>query len=375
MITKKKVLEYSKNLIGFRTKRKIVVLESDDWGSIRTRSKRDYLSMLEGGLNVDQNSYTMYDCLESNSDLELLYNVLSSHKDSTGRHPVMTPMYIMANPNFEKIEEHNFNKYYFEHFLETAKKYPNTDKIGEIIKEGIEKRIFVPALHGREHLNAPRWMRLLKTGNKGVRLAFKHQSIGATSFKGKNLPCQLEAFNPEFPEDIEHINQSLVDSVAMFHSTFGYKPEHFIEPNTFGTKDFEKVLHENGLKYLLRGKLTKYAKINNKKTRPYFHWVGEVNKYGQIFLTRNCTFEPHRPLDLNDVVEACMNDIDVAFKLQKPALIISHRASYVGSISVENRSNGLDKLNSLLTQIIKKWPDVEFMTSMELGELIAERNK
>lgn len=372
MITKKKILDYSKNIVGFTTKRKIVVIESDDWGSIRTRSKSDYQGMLDGGLNMDKNSYTMYDCLESNSDLELLYGVLSSHKDSTGRHPVITPMYIMGNPDFERIENDNFEKYYFEHFLETAKKYPKSNNIDLLIKEGISKRLFVPALHGREHLNAPRWMRLLKSGHKGILLSFNHQSIGASRYKGELIPRNLEAFDPQYAEDVTEINQSLIDSVEMFYYAFGYKPEHFIEPNTFGTRDFEKVLYENGIKYLLRGKLTKYSKLNDEKTRPYFHWVGERNKYGQILLTRNCTFEPHRPLDLDDVVAACLNDIDIAFKCHKPALIISHRASYVGGISEANRSNGLNQLDSLLAKIIQKWPEVEFMTSMELGELISK---
>ena len=90
------------NIPGWRSGRHIIVIESDDWGSIRTRSKVDYEAMVKAGLELNT-IFTKYDALESNIDMERLFEVLSKHKDSTGRHPVFTPMCIMANPNFEAI--------------------------------------------------------------------------------------------------------------------------------------------------------------------------------------------------------------------------------------------------------------------------------
>jgi hypothetical protein len=287
----------------------------------------------------------------------------------------MTPMYIMANPDFKKIRENDFNKYFFEDFISTSKRYPNHDKLLDLIKLGNRERVFVPALHGREHLNAPRWMRLLQSGNEAILQSFKHESIGVSFYKNQRLPIYLDAFDPELPDDIDPLNKSLSDSVRLFKLLFGYAPEHFIEPNSFGTQDFELKLYEEGIKYLLRGKLTKYSKLHNEKGRPKLRYVGQKNKYGQTYLTRNCTFEPHRDGKSTDVVESCLNDIEIAFKWNKPALIISHRASYIGGIDVSNREFGLEKLDILLKQIIKKWPNVEFMTSMELGRLINENGE
>jgi hypothetical protein len=365
-----KFRDHLKNAVGYTTNRKIVVIESDDWGSIRTRSKKDYDIMLSKGLELDNNSYTMYDALESNTDLKRLYEVLTSVKDSNGKYAVFTPMYIMANPKFEKIKESNFENYYYENFIETCNSYPDHDKVEELIKDGIQNRLFVPALHGREHLNVPRWLRILKSGNEGALLSFQHQSIGANIFKGVNIPMYLAAFDPEFPEDNFEIEKSLIDAAKIFLETFGYQAEHFIESNAYGLKDLESVLSKIGIKYLLRSKITRYSNYNNNVTKPYFHWVGKRNRFGQIYLTRNCTFEPHRPLDSLNVVTSCLNEIEIAFKWKKPAVIISHRASYVGSIDEKNQINGLTKLEQLLKSIIKKWPDVEFMTSMELGNII-----
>ena len=113
------------NIPGWSTGRHIVIFESDDWGSIRVRSKEDYDAMLSVGINLDKNPFTIYDGLETNSDLEGLFEVLSKHKDSTGRAAVFTPMCIVANPDFEKIKESDFSKYYYKKLPETCNDYPN----------------------------------------------------------------------------------------------------------------------------------------------------------------------------------------------------------------------------------------------------------
>jgi len=61
------------NILGWNTLSKIIVFESDDWGSIRTRSKVDYELMLNSGLELNRSNFTRYDSLESNSDLENLF--------------------------------------------------------------------------------------------------------------------------------------------------------------------------------------------------------------------------------------------------------------------------------------------------------------
>jgi hypothetical protein len=44
--------------------------------------------------------------------------------------------------------------------------------------------------------------------------------------------------------------------------------------------------------------------------------------------------------------------------------------NYTGTLHPENRENGLKKLDLLLNNIIKKWPDVEFITSADLADII-----
>ena len=48
-------------------------------------------------------------------------------------------------------------------------------------------------------------------------------------------------------------------------------------------------------------------------------------------------------------------------------MIDTHRLNYVGVYDVANRDRNLKKTALLLRQILKKWPDAEFMSSAELA--------
>lgn len=61
------------NIPGWSTSRKIVVFESDDWGSIRVRSNNDTHTMRQMGFNLDNTSFYQYDALECNEDLSGLF--------------------------------------------------------------------------------------------------------------------------------------------------------------------------------------------------------------------------------------------------------------------------------------------------------------
>jgi hypothetical protein len=357
------------NLLGWNTNRKIIVIESDDWGSIRIKSKEAFHKMSSAGLDLLSSNFTSFDSLESNSDLLGLYSVLQNHKDITGRNPVFTPMCIVANPNFEKIKEGNFQNYYYESFIETCKRYPEHDKVHNLWLDGVTKRLFVPELHGREHLNVVRWIKALKLNNEGLKLAFDNESIGVAFFRGESLPEHLAAFHPESKSEIPYFNDILSDAGTLFENILGYKPRHFIASNSSEPRCLETTLKEIGVKYLTRYKIQKYP-LGDGKFETCFNWLGKRNSLGQVYLTRNASFEPS-DFNSKNPVQSCLNDIEIAFKWRKPAIISSHRVNYIGFINKENSKKGLNLLDELLMEIIKRWPDCEFMTSVELANIIS----
>jgi len=100
-----------------------------------------------------------------------------------------------------------------------------------------------------------------------------------------------------------------------------------------------------------------------------YHYQGERNRYGQRYLIRNVFFEPSTNPTFN-WVDDCLHRIETAFRWQKPAIISSHRVNFIGFIKQQNREVNLALLHQLLQSIIKRWPDVEFMSSDQLGDLM-----
>ena len=66
---------------AFSTDRKLLIIESDDWGSRRTDSKevRDFLNKINP--NISKDRFTQLDNTANEEDLCALYDVLNSVRD------------------------------------------------------------------------------------------------------------------------------------------------------------------------------------------------------------------------------------------------------------------------------------------------------
>jgi hypothetical protein len=363
------------NVFGWRTKRKIVVIESDDWGSIRMDSKDSYQRLLKSGIPIENDHYNLYDSLESNQDLEHLFETLQCFKDLSGRHPVMTGANIVANPDFEKIKKNGFTDYEYEPFTETLKRYPDHDRVFNLWKEGIDKRLFVPIFHGREHLNVQRWMHALQNGNRSTLLAFENNVTGIP-LRGINneiVPNFQAAFDIDTVNDVQYLKNVLETGLNLFEDLYGYRSKYFVPTNGPFNNSLEITLHELGITYINTGK-RQIEPLGNGKYKTNIRFLGKKNQYNQLYLTRNCFFEPSslEYSSSRDWVDTCLKEIEIAFRWNKPATISTHRVNYIGFLNPKNRERSLRKLEELLKRMLNRWPDIEFMTSVELGALIAK---
>lgn len=370
---------FRKNLAsipGWRTNRKLLVIESDDWGSVRIRDKEAYEALKQKGLNVDRIHYDSVESIESNEDLEMLFDLLHSFKDKNGNHPVFTPMCIMGNPDFDKIKESNYQEYFFQPLHETLNEFPNSDRVLELWKKGFEENIFIPEIHGREHINVRRYMQILQSheGKEGMRFALNYHSVGPSGYKHFVYPNYLGALHPEAQNEIPELHEYVLEAGELFVSYIGYQPRVFIAPNAEEPKELESSLHKIGVKYLTRSKKRLYP-LGDGQFAKEWNFIGQQTDFKQTFINRNAFFEPvtfgeHE--HITDWTANCLNEIGIAFRWNKPAVISSHRVNYVGSIRPENREKGLKELKRLLKEVLKKWPNVEFLSSYELGKVIRE---
>jgi hypothetical protein len=377
---KSKLIVNLSNVKGWSTKRHIVVIESDDWGSVRMSSLESFERLKAAGVPVDTDHYNTNDALESNNDLEMLFDTLRKFKDSTGRHPVMTGVNVVANPDFEAIRANDFSEYIYEPYTKTCERYPDHDHVYQLWKQGIEKRLFVPVLHGREHLNAQFWMRALRNGDPSTLAAFKEGVTGIPrkGIGGATVPNFQAAFQIDTVDDLPYQKEVIRTGAQLFEKLYGYRAKFFVPTNGWFNNSLEKDLYDSGVRYIDTAK-KQHEPLGNGQYKVNTRFVGDKNQYGQIYLTRNCFFEPaatgYEVPDNYDWLNYCLKEVEIAFRWHKPATISSHRVNYVGFLHPENREKGLKALSQLLSEIIKRWPDVEFMTSVELGDLIASTQK
>jgi hypothetical protein len=370
--TKYKIVKNLINIRGWTTNRRLVVIESDDWGSIRMPSREVYEKLLKSGDKVDCDAFTKYDSLESESDLAFLFDIITRYKDCKGKYPVITANCAVANPDFDKIKASGYREFYYEPFTDTLKKFPEHKRSFDLWQEGIKQNIFFPQLHCREHMNVARWMKHLQRGISDVETAFSYGMISiGNSFTSSNRFAYMDAFNYDTMEELIALKTILKEGVELFKRIFGYPSKSFVATCYIWSPDFEKELANNDIEYIqgshiqLIPRKTEGTTTLGKKQ----HYLGQVNRYNQIYLMRNCRFEPSWDHNL-DWVDQCLWEIATAFKWNKPAAISTHRLNYIGYINEANRDKNLKLLSLLLAKIINIWPNVEFITSVELGEIM-----
>lgn len=359
----------SKNIInipGWRTDRKIVVIESDDWGSIRMPSKETYSRFLEKGFDISGSDYNRLDSLETNEDLLMLFETLDRHKDHVGRSAVITANIVVANPDFRRIEQSGFKDYFYEPVVDTFSRHSGRDQVLSLWKQGCFERIFHPQFHGREHVNTVRWMNALRRRTPDILFSFSNE----TTFSGNGDYNFMEVLDYNSPSDLVDMKESLDEGLDLFERIFGFRSRSFIPPCYVWDSEIEESLSLSGIKYI-QGLVIQSVPTGTfgRYTKKY-NFLGKRNEYGQYFLTRNCFFEPSLTRS-SDPVSECLDRIKYAFRWRKPAIICSHRINYIGSLVEENRRRNLEHLDELLRKILKIWPETEFVTSDQLGEIIA----
>jgi hypothetical protein len=357
------------NSKGWKTNRKIIVIESDDWGSIRMPNLKTFSKSLNLGIPLNKCPFNSFDTLANADDFTALFEILNKYKGKNGNSPVITANTIMANPDFKRISASGYKEYYYEPFINTLDSYYPGQNVFSKWQEGMENKIFYPQFHGREHLYVKRWMNFVHKKSDETFYAFQNNFFGiSTNLTKENRGTYLAALDFEDITEIEGQKTIIKEGLQLFYDIFNYKSESFIAPNYTWHSKLEPYLKEMGVETLQGGRAHREP-IEGQGTEVIKHHMGEVNKSEQIILVRNVEFEPsiNRTIDWHKYV---INQIKNAFLWKQPAVISSHRLNFIGGLQESNRKQNLNILEGILKEILNKWPDVEFMTSDKLGKLI-----
>ncbi|MBK9042495.1 MAG: hypothetical protein IPN97_04630 [Saprospiraceae bacterium] len=152
---------------------------------------------------------------------------------------------------------------------------------------------------------------------------------------------------------------------------FGFRSTTFIAPCYIWSDELNQTLFDHGVK-AFQGSWYQFEPTisSQKMLAKRFHYIGQKNKLGQYYLARNVVFEPSEIIN-EDWIKEVISKLDIAFRNKKPGIIQSHRLNFIGFIDPDNSKNNLEIFSSVLKSIVKKWPDVEFMSSDELVDVIS----
>lgn len=359
------------NSKGVKIDQKIVVIESDDWGSIRipTMAVRDKFE--NKGYKFKKNSYYKFDTLANEEDLSRLFSILLKFRDNNNNHPVITANTVVANPDFKSIKETNYTLYSYIPFTTTLKEYYPTENVFKVWKEGANSKIFVPQYHGREHLNVPLWLKELQANNQVFLDAFElgFWGISRELYDERIFNIQA-AYGSNETEHTAFYKKSIIEGLNLFEDIFKFRSKTFIANNYTWAPDLNKTLYSHGVVGLQGMKYQKTPTVEESKVNLISSYTGKQNEFGQIYMVRNCIFEPSQMPKSFDNIKNCLRGIENAFLFKKPAIITSHRLNYIGALSKDNRERNLEILEELLSQILKRWPNVLFMSSAQLVDYL-----
>lgn len=356
------------NARGWKTNRKIVVIESDDWGSIRMPSKENFNSLLQKGIRVDKSFYDSLDSLEKKGDLENLFNVLQDNT-TTDSTPIFTFNTVIQNPDFQKIKEDNFECFYGNNLFESYKKY-HGENLKSLWDNSISENLMFPQYHAREHLSAYLWLKDLKLGVKDTKTAFDYDFFGLKTKTSSSLRDHyLATYFTESKDEFNYVKSSLDDGVKQFENLFAFKSKSFIASNYFWPKQLEEELANLDFKSIQGQRKQVHTDFIEGKTKLISHHTGQKNNFDQCYTVRNVIFEPYLNQN-NNWADMAFKQIENAFLWNTPAIISSHRINYVSNMSLENRDLSLKHLDTLFKKINEKYPDVLYISSSNLADLI-----
>ncbi|MBK8683459.1 MAG: hypothetical protein IPN31_16420 [Bacteroidetes bacterium] len=180
------------------------------------------------GLELINRFYDTLDSLEKKVDLERLVEVLIRNKSNRGEVPIFTCNMVMGNPNYEAIENNNFEKFFHRNLFDSYTYYYNED-LRHIWDYAIEKKILKPQFHAREHLNISLWMKDLKNNLHDTRFAFNNGFYGLKTITSSRFQNNyLAAYYAESFDQLENIKITLEDGIKMFQDFWKMKPRSFV---------------------------------------------------------------------------------------------------------------------------------------------------
>ncbi len=368
MFAKRNVLDYAKNIRGWKTPRRIICFAVDDYGTVRTASTQAWEQLDAAGLDVSS-QMDRFDAVETRDDLVALFEVLASVQDARGQSAVFTAYALSANPDFEQIRADG-ECYRSETVPRTFERLATDQPAAyegtwSLWQEGMAEGLIRPQFHGREHFNIELLEKKLASKSPDLLANLECSSMAGLGSE-PTMPgiSFTQAFGLHNKESLPAHRQTLEEGLNLFEQVWGFRSETFTPPAQKLHPSLYAVAEAGGV--LSIDKPLRCARpMGDGTSQREFNRSGRQKGQGHVTVVRNVVFEPCKDMGFEPVSRA-LEQIQAAFFWGRPAIISSHRVNFGGHLDETNRERGLSALKRLLQDIVQRWPEVEFLSVDQL---------
>jgi hypothetical protein len=358
-------------------KHKAIVFENDDWGghgrfasrdrevyqrAFRTPEIRAVFDYQKGSLREWSTAI-----VENPEEMQRLFDFLLEFKGADGRPALFTPIYIVANPDYEAIRANHFEAYVD---LPISKGFPAGLNPGDILgkaREGVALGVWYPQTHGRaHHYSGKKWVRTLREKKDRTLWAFfELNGVGWPTPPWGEHQRDLKGLEFDDMGDRE-LDEWFQTGLRYFREAFGYETP--AAPITDARPDNLKQCQQ----MLVRARITIQS-----HTQDTLRLVGEPqcpmgteDPPGVLRMGWTAIFDPRgkRDADCDRGCTAAYERIVRSWKCNLPAVVGGHRINY-SSLDPNQVKEGYAQLGRLLSRIAKEHPDAVYLTSTEVGQL------
>jgi hypothetical protein len=343
---------------GYFFSRPLVTIQSDDWGRLGVRDREGYNWLREKGIRLGEHPYDLYS-FETAEDLTALEAMLSAHRDSSGRQPCIVMSFCTANLDFKKMKARGYSGI---EILPLAKGLPGSwsrPGLLEAYRAGITKGVFYPAMHGVTHF-CPLAVEsiLAKQGERAELLRLFWEA--ETPYIYWRMPwIGYEYWKPEkpragfLPQEVQR--GQIGRAREYFTALFGMPPVSACAPGYFANRDTREIWSQAGIRVAQNG-------AGSGLSAPY------VDETGILHLNRTIDVEPsQRELDIGKYLQIA----DASFARGLPVIISTHSINFHSTLK-DFRTPTLAALDSLLTVLEKKYPDLLYAHDQDLYSIVTE---
>ena len=341
---------------GLAFSRPLVILQSDDWGRVGVRDRAGFELLRARGLRMGEHLYDLYS-LETADDVHALAAVLNRHSDSMGRSPCLVMNFCTANLDFARMREQKFGEV---RLLELSKGLPGSwsrPGLFGAYREGIDRGVFDPALHGTSHCCSAALSHALDEDGDRARL-LRTLWDAETPYIFWRMPwIGYEYWNPGDRNFIAaHHQRRLVKQACQnFFEMFGTKPFSACAPGYRSNVDTRRAWSGEGILVTENG-------TGNGFRRPH------MDRFEILHLYRTIDFEPSQR-DL--AIEKYLEIAGACFARGLPAIISMHSINFHSTIK-DFRTSSLKALDQLLTAMEAKYPELLYVNNRDLYKIVSE---